>query len=388
MSPRFQRSAVSLVLSLSLTAAIAAQPDGGISDLQTGLQGKVIGVTAEPLVVARPAVNSHAAVSALLGSPLSANAAVRIALLNNPELMVTLGAESVSLTDLFGDDAPAKLRTRQAITVLSARTYKAWVNAVAGAQSVALLREARDTSQTRNALARRMVQVGNLSKLTQAQYQAAQSDAAIALVRAEQAAFAAREQLTQLLGLWGDQANYTLPVTLPGLPESALELPNAEALALQARTDLAAARMQWEIKQRTTKLTSADDLWDTMGDAAKVRAQAVKARSQAREAYFNYRSAFDVAQHLTAEVLPLRKFINDELLLRYNGMLTSVFDVLADSQLQTQTLQAAVSAQRDFWLAHADLQAVLAGAPMDDLGTNPGSADGSRMPSGNSTAAH
>jgi outer membrane protein TolC len=114
---------------------------------------------------------------------------------------------------------------------------------------------------------------------------------------------------------------------------------------------------------------------------------AVKVRSQAREAYFNYRSAFDIAQHMQTEVLPTRKFINDELLLRYNGMLTSVFDVLADSQTQTQTMQAAVSAQRDFWLAHADLQAVLAGAPLDALGTNPGSADGNGT-SGSSTAAH
>lgn len=388
MSRRFQCSALSLALSLGLTAAMAAPPDGGVSGLQKGLQGKVMGVTTDPLVLARPAMNSQAAVSALLGSPLSANAAVRIALLNNPELIITLGAESVSLTDLFNDDAPAKLRTGQAITVLSARTYKAWVNAVASTQSVMLLREARDTAQTRNALARRMVQVGNISKLTQAQYQAAQSDAAIALLRAEQAAFAAREQLTQVLGLWGDETNYTLPANLPSLPETALEFPNAEALALQARKDLAATRMQWEIKQRTARPTSADDLWDAMGDAAKVRAPAVKVRSQAREAYFNYRSAFDVAQHMTAEVLPVRKFINDELLLRYNGMLTSVFDVLADSQLQTQTQQAAVNAQRDFWLAHADLQAVLAGAPMDDLGANPGSANGNSAPSGSSPAAH
>ena len=115
---------------------------------------------------------------------------------------------------------------------------------------------------------------------------------------------------------------------------------------------------------------TADDLWDAMADAARVRALAVKVRSQAREAYFNYRSTFDMAQHLQTEVLPLRKYINDELLLRYNGMLTSVFDVLADSQQQTLSANAALLAQRDFWLAHTDLQAVLAGAPREALGTN------------------
>lgn len=388
MSPRFQRSALTLLLSASLTAAFAAPPDGGLADLQASLAGRVVGVDAQALEVARPAVNSQSTVHALLASPLNANAAVRVALLNNPELQASLGAESTSITDMGSSHAPAKLRARQAITILSARTYKAWIHAVASAQAVTLLREARDTAQTRNALARRMVQVGNLSKLTQAQYQAAQSEAGIAVVRAEQAAYAAREQLTQLLGLSGAQANYRLPAALPGLPESAQEFPDAEALALLARTDLATARMQWEFKQRTGNPASADDLWDAMGDAAKVRAQAVKVRSQAREAYFNYRSAFDIAQHLQTEVLPLRKFINDELLLRYNGMLTSVFDVLADSQVQTQAMQAAVSAQRDFWLAHADLQAVLAGAPLDALDTNPGSAEGNSAPSGTSTVAH
>lgn len=388
MKPHFQRSAMALLLAASLTAAIAAPPDGGVTSLQTSLAGKIIGVDAQPVELARPAVNSQATVAAMLAGPLSANAAVRIALLNNPDLQASLGAESTSITDMSSSNAPAKLRATQAITVLSARTYKAWTQAVASAQTVALLREARDTAQTRNALARRMVQVGNLSKLTQAQYQAAQSDSGIALVRAEQAAFASREQLTQLLGLWGEQASYALPSTLPALPKSAQELPHAESLALQARTDLAATRMQWEIKQRTTNRSSIDDLWDGMGDAAKVRAQAIILRSQARAAYFNYRSAFDIAQHMQTEVLPTRKFINDELLLRYNGMLTSVFDVLADSQTQTQTMQATVSAQRDFWLAHADLQAVLAGAPLDALGSNPGGTDGSGAPAGPSTAAH
>ena len=101
--------------------------------------------------------------------------------------------------------------------------------------------------------------------------------------------------------------------------------------------------------------------------AASVRSTAVKLRSQAREVYFAYRTAFDIARHLQVEVLPLRTFVHDELVLRYNGMLTSIFDVLVDSQARTLTSQAAVMAHRDFWLAHADLQALLAGAPMDGL---------------------
>jgi len=50
-----------------------------------------------------------------------------------------------------------------------------------------------------------------------------------------------------------------------------------------------------------------------------------------REAYAGYRNAYDVAKHYQDEVLPLRKRIADENVLRYNGMLVSVFELLADA---------------------------------------------------------
>ena len=48
-----------------------------------------------------------------------------------------------------------------------------------------------------------------------------------------------------------------------------------------------------------------------MGDAAKLRAQAVLVRSEAREAAFNLRTQWDIAHHLQTEVVPLRQFIHD-----------------------------------------------------------------------------
>jgi outer membrane protein TolC len=57
------------------------------------------------------------------------------------------------------------------------------------------------------------------------------------------------------------------------------------------------------------------------------------------------------------------------MVLRYNGMLTSLFDVLADSQAATMAANATLEAQRDFWMAHIDLSALLAGVPLDSLST-------------------
>ena len=55
------------------------------------------------------------------------------------------------------------------------------------------------------------------------------------------------------------------------------------------------------------------------------------ARSEVRETYSAYRTAYDLAKHYRDEVVPLRKRISEENLLRYNGMLISVFELLADA---------------------------------------------------------
>ena len=60
--------------------------------------------------------------------------------------------------------------------------------------------------------------------------------------------------------------------------------------------------------------------------------KAVNVRSEARDAYRNYRSAYDIAGHYQREVLPLRKIISDEMLLRYNAMQIDVFALLAEAQ--------------------------------------------------------
>jgi outer membrane protein TolC len=83
--------------------------------------------------------------------------------------------------------------------------------------------------------------------------------------------------------------------------------------------------------------------------------KAVNARSQAREAYRTYRAAYDIAAHYRTEVLPLRKIISEEMLLRYNAMQVDVFELLTEARRRTASINASVEAQRDFWLATVDL---------------------------------
>ena len=87
----------------------------------------------------------------------------------------------------------------------------------------------------------------------------------------------------------------------------------------------------------------------------------MRARSEVRAAWLTYRTALDLARQQQAEVVPLRQLIADETTLRYNGMLASVWDLLAEARNSTQAVANAIEAQRDFWLAETDLQLALTG---------------------------
>ncbi|MCZ8257365.1 MAG: RND transporter [Polaromonas sp.] len=376
-----QAGALALLL-FTLTAGAVTPPDGGV----TGLQGLAQGQATTPIAIARPGTDADAAIAPLLAAgPLSADTAVRIALLNNPGLQVSLASEGVNVSDAVAAGNPAKRQASQDITLLSAQVRKAWTRAVAAAQIARHFAGAKESAEAGGELARRMARTGNWSRLQQAREQLLLADAAAQLARAQQAAFSEREKLIVAMGLWGAKTGFQLPDRLPDLPAQPQELPDVESRVLQQRLDLQLANAQWARQRAAKRDPGADALWDAMRDAARVRELAVKARSEAREAYHGYRTAYDLARHYQAEVLPLYQFVNDETLLRYNGMLASVFELLAEARAQAQAAGSAVEAQRDFWLADADLQTVLAGAPLEAAS---GTASGTSAQRASGAAAH
>jgi outer membrane protein TolC len=299
-----------------------------------------------------------------------------------------------------------KQRVALEVLSLAAETRKAWIEAVAAGESSRYAAQVMEAAEAGAELARRMAQVGNFSALQRAREQGFYADAALALARAEQQQHAKRERLTRLLGLWGEQArSLALPERLPELPAQAEELPEIERTGMARRLDVQGAKLASEqlAKQlglsRVTGLVNVLELglvrngsneaptqrgWELSlelplfdwGQARVQRAQsqylqalervaetAINARSELREAYGNYRSAHAIAQHHRQELLPLRQRIADENLLRYNGMLIGVFELLADTRAQIAGVAAAIEAQRDFWLAKADLDQALLGKP-------------------------
>ena len=96
--------------------------------------------------------------------------------------------------------------------------------------------------------------------------------------------------------------------------------------------------------------------------AARVREAGVRAASEARESLAQWQNAHAIARRYQDEVLPLRRQVNDEMVLRYNGMLVSVWELLAETRASMLAVSAAIEAQRDFWLADVDLQLAITGS--------------------------
>ncbi len=290
---------------------------------------------------------------------------------------------------------------------LASETRKAYYVAVATQESVRYAQQVLQAADAGAELARRMAQVGNWSKLQQAREQGFYADAALKRASAEQSAVMARERLIRMMGVWGQQTSFELPPRLPDLPGTVTDRPDVEQMAIAQRLDLQNVRAQVETLAKNLGLTKTTRFINVLelgparvlegardsgfkkgyevsfelplfdwGGARVARAEAqymqaidlaaeaaINARSEVREAYHGYRSSYELARHYRDEVVPIRKRISDENLLRYNGMLIGVFELLADARSQITSVNSYIESLRDFWIAQADLEMSLIGKP-------------------------
>ena len=295
----------------------------------------------------------------------------------------------------------ARLATE--VVSLAAQVRRAWVDAVAAAEMLRYVEQVRDAADAGAELARRMAAAGNASRLAALREQAGYAESTVQLARAQLAAAAARGQLARLMGVPSEQA-FTLPERLPALPAAPAPERATDAAALATRLDVQAARRELEATANLLGLTRSTRFINALevgrartkedaspfsygyeialevplfdwGQARTARAEALYmqavhrladvalgAGADVRDAWRNYRHAWEGARHYRDEVVPLRKKISEETLLRYNGMLIGVNELLADSREQAMSVTAAIAALRDFWVADAALQAAIDGA--------------------------
>ncbi len=297
----------------------------------------------------------------------------------------------------------AKLHAAAQVVELAFEARKAFYTAVAAAQSAAFVGAVHLSAQASSELGERMGKAGNWSKLDQARERAQFLDVTVQLARARHEATAAREHLVRVLGLSGEQLAFSLPDRLPELPAQLREMRDAEAQAVAQRLDVLAATRDAQATAAAlglTRATSFVNVFDAgyknksasgaprengyeislelplfdWGGAHVAKAEsvymqtlhraadtAIRARSEVREAYSAYRTDYEVARQYRDDIVPLRKRMSEEVLLRYNGMLVGVFELLADAREQLGSVKAAIETQRDFWIADTRLQAAIHG---------------------------
>ena len=451
LNPSSRRSVAVMIAAAALAGCASFTPDGGFSAVEQSTK-KTIGkeVTWARSDADRRAIDAR--VRELLQKPLSIDDAAQIALLNNRGLQASFFELGISEADFVGAGRlpnPHFTMTRarvndeytieQALTFnifslitiplrtemekrrfeqtqrmiamevlrLAADTRKAYILAVSAEENSRYMEKVKTVAESSAELARRMASVGNFNKLSQAREQGFYADAALNHARAAQNQVSAREKLTRLMGLWGDDIKFKLPERLPDLPTTPDDLPNVEQQALSQRLDVQAMRLSTESLAKNLGLSKATRFINVLeigpvrilegrksdpykkgfevsleipifdwGSAKVAKSEslymqsvnslaeaAINARSEVREAYLGYRVNYDIAKHYRDEVVPIRKRIADENLLRYNGMIIGVFELLADARAQITSVNGYIDALRDFWLAKADLDMAMIGKP-------------------------
>lgn len=218
---------------------------------------------------------------------------------------------------------------------VAVQARKAWLQALAARQVLAQYRSILDAAEAASELGQRMVNVGNWSTLQHARVQMMQSSAQMNLTRAQYAANQAQARLIKTLGLTGKVTSVKLPEALPEVSPQLVPLDawQKKALAIQAQLPEAEGlRNQANIDMALTAYQISHALVKGSRDALKTTA-----------------------------------FINEETVLHYNGMLSSVWDLLDEARNQSQAMIDVINAQRDFWIAEADLQWVLQGGEPDSF---------------------
>jgi len=299
MSSHILGRALAIASAVLLSACQTLSPDGGMSTVATvaggGLNKDVVRVSS-----AEDASLARGEVSRLLRAPLSADAAVQIALLNNAGLQAAynrLGiAEAVAVQSsrpplpIFSFDdvstsieldierkvvasilslatwptrskiagvriEQAELRAAGETLRLAADTRKAYIRAVAARETLAAFTAAKASADASAMLTGKLTETGAVNTLNHARAQVFATELDAQVTAARQQAVAAEEQLTRLMGLWGSELGNVLPSALPPLRGKSPSLAAVQQEAMDRRVDLAVGRLEVDALARSYGLT-------------------------------------------------------------------------------------------------------------------------------------
>ena len=392
----------------------------------------------------------------LLEKPIDADTAVRVALLNNRELRAVLREMGISRGKLVQagllpnpvveaellpernttlelrveyditsavlapmraraakpDVLAARFRAAAAVVDLGYRVRAAFYRYQSAEQKVMIAEQVLDGYAASREAAQAMLSAGNIAELDLASQEVAYERARVLVAELTLELVEEKESLQRLLGVHGDDTEWTVGGELPKVPEDA-EIPgDVETRALRASLDLQEARsLLGGLGLRagvTRKAGSIPDvavdvhgLWGdpetpagsqtepewrfgagvsvgvplfdrSQGTALSLEAEfdalmeryygmAVDLRSSAREARSRVRSAHTRALQYQDVIVPAQSRVTQQTMLQYNAMQLGVFHVIEARREELDVKLAQVETLREYWTAKAELKALLAG---------------------------
>lgn len=448
-------AALAVLSACADTATIGkvSTPRAGFAAVADRSQRAQTGTPAWHLSAAEIAAAEAQTKALIEGKTISADTAVRAALLNNRGLQASYAELGLSATDVWEaalgpvptigvsvsglagdvtrtleatlltavlDAATAKPRTKVAelrfeqaqlaaageTIALAIETRRAWIEAVAAFEAAGLIAQTQNAANAASELATELGRTGALNRADQAREHAFNAEVAAERADARLEAQLAKERLARLMGVSLGQVTFYVPDALPGLPGGPRSQVDIERLALQNRVDLAAGRLELQAIAADYRLTGQTravsdislmagieieredgetdrnpvlevefeiPLYDTgklisrrgsleyLKAANMLAESAVGARAEARAAHKAVTGKHSVARHWRDVVLPLRRTIDEEALLSYNGMITSTFELLEDARDGLEAQLSAAEAKRDYWLAETSVTAAIWG---------------------------
>jgi len=301
---KHRRRNIGLLFGLVLFAAGCAQVprEAGFNDVK-GLVGERVDYNLHWNQETEADREVEKAIEELIKNELTSDAAVQIALLNNPNLQAVyedLGVTQANVVEagllenpvLFGQVRfpnrseestnyefgitqnflnilmqPArkklsairfeqvKLQVADEVIQMVAEVRKTYYSALGARQIRDLRNEISAAARNSFDLAQRLHSAGNISALELARENAHFEQARLELANSETVLLDAREQLTRLMGFWGPQTNWQLPEQLPHIPTSEIPLERLESMAIDSRLDLAAERKAVEALAQALGIT-------------------------------------------------------------------------------------------------------------------------------------
>jgi cobalt-zinc-cadmium efflux system outer membrane protein len=392
-------------------------------------------------------------VDALLGKPLTAERAVQIALLNNRELRAvfeelgvaqadlvqagllqnpTIAGEIVnstqgnglggglsltqSLLSVFLIPAQRRLAKQQvkhavvtvgqASLVLARDVRIAYMHALAADRALELQRGLVQAAEVADELAGHQLEAGNVAPLDRELFAKSLDEARVAWADAQVEAKVAREELSQLLGVWGEDVQWTFAGSIPALPPADADLGTLEQRAVRERLDVSAARVEvdsirYAIALRRRGIATQIEVGPVAsnevgnhvghewvigagvsleipifdpghGDLARMKAYHRQAEHRLQDAAITARADVRIhreqlvaarrkVEYYRKTILPRTEQITALTLLQYNAMLVGTYQLLETRSDEFEARREFVHALRDYWVAHSELELAIGG---------------------------